>query len=96
MKIATLKVVVVAALLSPFMLLTPAEALPSGGGGGGGGGTCFHCDCQITGSIGGHTCGCPNSTSGGSGCYMHFDPLFGTDCYVLLGPCTQPLGGFAP
>lgn len=95
MKLEKLKLFAAAALLSPFMLLSPAEALPTGGGGGGGG-SCFTCSCSITGSIGGHSCYCPNTTNGGSGCIIQFDPLFGTDCWVKLGPCTQAVGGFAP
>jgi hypothetical protein len=84
------------ALLGVSLFAAESQAVPSGGGGGGGGGACFTCSCSITGTVGGQSCYCPSTSNGGSGCKFYWVPGFGTECYVLLGPCKAAVFGFAP
>ena len=64
-------------------------------GGPGSGATCYTCNCWILGAFGAHQCGCPTG-GGGAGCIMTYDPMVGTSCDVMDGPCYPAVGGIAP
>src|SRR6188474_943060 len=57
-------------------LSSNSSAFPPGGGGAPSG-SCFNCDCVVTPTIGGKTCGCPRHQTGGSGCDITFTPGWG-------------------
>lgn len=86
---------VLLALFGISIFAVDSLALPAGGGGIPSG-RCFDCDCVVTGTIGNKTCGCPRRAIGGSGCQITYTPGWGTDCYVLYGPCQESVGGFVP